>query len=99
LLVDTFDKRRGDVFDVMGRDNLAELFQQARTSDLRIVLAGSLRLARLPAVLSLRPDYVAVRGAVCHTDREGELDAVRVQRWTDALQSPAACKQSAVALP
>jgi (5-formylfuran-3-yl)methyl phosphate synthase len=87
LLVDTFDKRQGDVFDILGVERLIELFQQARRFDLRVVLAGSLRLARLDDALSLSPDYVAVRGAVCQHAREGNLSAELVRRWSEKVHA------------
>lgn len=85
LLVDTFQKEHGDVFDVLGVDQLVKLFRQARDLDLRIVLAGSLRLDRLRDALGIWPDYVAVRGAVCQTSRAGELSEQLVHRWAESL--------------
>lgn len=85
LLVDTFDKQNGSVFNVCSAAKLAELFEQARSFDLRIVLAGSLRLEQLSAALDLWPDYVAVRGAVCQHSREGALDEKLVSRWAESL--------------
>ena len=87
LLVDTFDKRQGDVFDVLGAERLMELFREARRFDLRVVLAGSLRLARLLEAVSLSPDYVAVRGAVCQHARDGDLSEELVRRWSEKLHT------------
>lgn len=87
LLVDTFEKKHGDVFDALGTKRLAELCEQARSSRLMVVLAGSLTLARLAEAMALRPDYVAVRGAVCRQSRTGELDEGLVRQWARSLHS------------
>ena len=34
----------------------------------------------IPQVLSLQPDYVAVRGAACRRERTGDLDAALVRQ-------------------
>ncbi|MFM7072601.1 MAG: (5-formylfuran-3-yl)methyl phosphate synthase, partial [Planctomycetota bacterium] len=44
-----------------------------------------LRRDQLPLALDFFPDYIAVRGAVCHPDRSGTLVADRVRDWAEAL--------------
>jgi len=88
LLVDTYDKTRGDVFDVIDFDVLSSVFQQAWQSGMTTVLAGSLRLERLEKALSLQPDLIAVRGAVCRESRQGELDVSLVKTWANACPRP-----------
>lgn len=85
LLVDTWSKDGGNVFDHCCRDELSPLFQRARKSGLITVLAGSLRLDDLATSLALLPDYVAVRGAVCHDSRAGELCPLKLSTWVETL--------------
>ncbi|HVX15216.1 MAG TPA: (5-formylfuran-3-yl)methyl phosphate synthase [Pirellulales bacterium] len=88
LLVDTFCKQAGDVFAHCSVQELTDIFARARGAGLFTVLAGSLRLEKLESVLALRPDYVAVRGAVCQGDREGGLCPSRLAEWVSRLASP-----------
>jgi uncharacterized protein (UPF0264 family) len=73
LLVDTFDKRRGALLDVVSAAALAELLALARARGLRTAVAGRLdapQLARLPFALV---DLVGVRSAACGGDRGGRV--------------------------
>jgi uncharacterized protein (UPF0264 family) len=87
LLIDTFDKGNGDVFDAIGNLPLTALIYQARLHNLRFVLAGSLRLSRLDEALALSPDYIAIRGAACPEHRNGALSGELVRLWADRLQA------------
>jgi uncharacterized protein (UPF0264 family) len=87
LLVDTYHKDRGRLFDVIDRGQLASAIGRLQHSACRIVLAGSLRLSDLPQLLPLKPTYVAVRGAVCRDARSGPIDGALVKEWSQALQS------------
>jgi hypothetical protein len=42
-------------------------------------LAGALRLADLPALVRLGPDFAGFRSAVCDGSREGRLDPGRLE--------------------
>ncbi len=59
-LFDTFCKTRGDLLDHLGHGELA---------------GGSLGPATIRQVLTLQPDYIAVRGAACRGGRTGDVDA------------------------
>jgi uncharacterized protein (UPF0264 family) len=85
LLVDTYDKRRGDVFSHCPAEQLQTLFARARRAGLWTVLAGSLTHESLEPALRLAPDVVAVRGAACRGDRAAEIDAGRVRALAEAM--------------
>jgi uncharacterized protein (UPF0264 family) len=87
LLVDTYHKTSGDVFDVVERAELHEAVRAARQLGMTFVLAGSLRLERLQDALSLEPDFLAVRGAVCPGNRENALDEPLVRIWAHRLSA------------
>ena len=80
LLVDTYQKSSGDLFSSLGDRTLQNLLQQARRQRLMTVLAGSLRGHSYDAALALQPDYVAVRGAACATERTARIDGERVRQ-------------------
>lgn len=89
LLIDTFDKSGGSLLEVWPISELRPFVAAARDLGMMIVLGGSLSLACLPAALTLKPDYIAVRGAVCRGGREGTIDEARVRELRIALdQNP-----------
>lgn len=77
VLVDTFDKRGGGLFEHWPAPRLRRFVEEARRHGLLAVLAGSLDRDAVRWAVPLRPDYVAVRGAACRGLREGHLDAER----------------------
>ncbi len=80
VLFDTFDKQHGGLLDYLSCPELGSLANHVRRAGLRVVFAGGLSEATIPQVLSLQPDYVAVRGAACRCGRTGDLDAALVRQ-------------------
>lgn len=80
VLIDTFDKRSGNLFDVWPVDELKLFAAAVRKHGLKLVLGGSLNLPTIEKALELEPDYIAVRGAACRLDRNGRLDGELVAR-------------------
>jgi (5-formylfuran-3-yl)methyl phosphate synthase len=74
VLFDTFGKQAGDLFAHLSTETMSTLCQEARDRGLRVVLAGSLGPSKIETALSLAPDYIAVRGAVCRGPRTGTID-------------------------
>ncbi|MEX2187869.1 MAG: (5-formylfuran-3-yl)methyl phosphate synthase [Pirellulales bacterium] len=85
VLVDTFDKRAGMLFDHWTRATLAAFAERARASGVGFVLAGSLRREDIGRVREFRPDFVAVRGAACRGGRCGALDPAAIEQLLVAL--------------
>ena len=85
LLVDTFDKSRGDLFCHLSARELQRLMAAAREAGLFVVLAGSLSTESLPQAIQLLHDLVAVRGAVCRDSRCGQVDAALVSELAARL--------------
>lgn len=82
LLIDTWRKDGRGLFAWMNVSELTAARQTCDGAGVRLALAGSLTLDDFPAVLSVAPAVVAVRGAACagnqrlaeiHTDRVREL--------------------------
>lgn len=74
LLVDTYDKRQGNLTDRMTRCELRELIAEVQSAGLQVALAGSLTLQNLSQMLPWNPDLFAVRGAACRGGRRGTID-------------------------
>lgn len=87
VLIDTCEKRSGDLFTHLTPDALSSLVQAARRQNVLVVLGGALSLATLPRAVELRPDYIAVRGAACAGARTAELDEGRVRELAAALRN------------
>lgn len=82
ILVDTFQKRTGDLWQYADEMFLRNLIAESRARGLTTAVAGSLMGESLGRAVSVEPDYVAVRGAVCSGGRIGRVSAVKVR---DAL--------------
>ena len=74
LLIDTFDKSGGSVFHYCNVSELIDFRNRTERAGLQLALAGSIRHHHLPAVGRIHPDIVAIRGAICHSDRTDEID-------------------------
>lgn len=93
LLLDTFDKRSGDLFAHCSRRQLRTLRERTRQAGLLLVLAGGLAGDALLEARALAPDYLAVRGAVCDGAREGTIDPGRVRRLVEVVRGAAAARR------
>ena len=80
LLVDTFDKSAGGLFDCCSPGMPAGWVAAARSARLQVAVAGRIAPAEIPAAWALRPDVVAVRSAVCFNGRDGAVQATLVRR-------------------
>ena len=85
LLIDTFDKSLGGLFDIMSDRQIARLVQAARSRSLRVVLAGSLDYTAIEKALTYEPDLIAVRGAACEGSRTGTIDRSRVRKLAELI--------------
>jgi uncharacterized protein (UPF0264 family) len=73
LLIDTFEKSAGRLFDSLTFDELLEIRQRTRAAAMQLALAGSLQLADIAMLHNIAPDFIAVRSAVCNGRRTGVL--------------------------
>lgn len=87
VMLDTMDKSRGSLRQVLTPGALEAFVAEARRRGLLCGLAGSLRLEDIPELLGYRPDYLGFRGALCaHRQRTAELDPAAVARIKQALR-------------
>jgi uncharacterized protein (UPF0264 family) len=90
VLIDTANKPAGGLLDYFCAEDLRRFVAGTRERRMLSVLAGSLSWRRLPQALDVRPDYVAVRGAVCGGSRHQPLDGALLRQWVDRVrQGPA----------
>ena len=80
LLLDTFDKAAGGLFDCCPTGMPAAWVNAARAAGLQVAVAGRIAVAEIPAAWDLQPNVVAVRSAVCLDGREGVVEAGLVRR-------------------
>lgn len=65
VLIDTFDKRAGRLWDWYSPDAIRELANEAQEKRIELSIAGSLRLDELSMARELGAKIVGVRGAAC----------------------------------
>lgn len=92
VLVDTFDKGRGDLFAAWSGPDLRRFCARIQAAGAVSVLAGSLNLQSLRKVLPWRPDYAAFRGAACAPSREGAIDPGKLAELVLAVGGQTAMK-------
>jgi uncharacterized protein (UPF0264 family) len=87
LLIDTYDKLRGNLLVHCSVAQLAELARQSAKSGIGLVLAGSLDTAAIAQLAPLAPAYFAVRSAACAGDRTQAIEASRVKRLAELVRT------------
>lgn len=87
VMLDTAGKADGGLTHCQPPERLASFVAQARRHGLFSGLAGSLRLADIPALAVLEPDYLGFRGALCagHA-RTAALDAEALAAVSQAVR-------------
>ncbi|GIW82488.1 MAG: hypothetical protein KatS3mg105_4295 [Gemmatales bacterium] len=78
LLIDTWQKDGTSLLDWLDREYLTTYCQWCRAASIRIALAGSLGPRTMQELWGARPDWFAVRTAVC--DRGDRVGWIRSQR-------------------
>lgn len=76
IMLDTMDKARGKLADHVALPELGAFIARAKARGLLVGLAGSLKPADVPALLTLAPDLLGFRGALCQGNRDARLDPV-----------------------
>lgn len=74
LLVDTHEKRGGNLLTHWSLEQIQGLADEAAEKGVRLAIAGSVSLEILPVLLALAPAYIAVRGAACRGVRTARID-------------------------
>jgi dihydroneopterin aldolase len=74
IMLDTADKRAGSLTTHLDASHIARFVTYAKAQGLMTGLAGSLRAADVPRLLTLEPDLLGFRGALCRGSRNATLD-------------------------
>ena len=64
-MLDTFIKDKKGLFDFLSKDQLVQVKEKAKESDLEVALAGNLRKKDIPLLIEISPDIIGVRSVVC----------------------------------
>ncbi|MGH7506668.1 MAG: (5-formylfuran-3-yl)methyl phosphate synthase, partial [Longimicrobiales bacterium] len=89
VMLDTFLKHGGTLFDALEDDAIAAFITAARHAHLMTALAGSLRAEELHRAAVLGADIAGVRGSACDGGRGGTVSAARVRTLRATLSEPA----------
>jgi len=71
VMLDTAHKDGSSLLDHLPLDRLADFLAAARAEGLVVGLAGSLKATHVPALLTLKPDLLGFRGALCRNGARG----------------------------
>ncbi|MCJ2013978.1 (5-formylfuran-3-yl)methyl phosphate synthase [Methylobacterium sp. J-076] len=86
-MIDTAGKDGVRLPDLLGPEALAAFVSACRAQSLLCGLAGSLRIADIPALSAAGPDYLGFRGGLCRGfDRTNGIDPLRVAEAVRALR-------------
>ncbi|MBA3588975.1 (5-formylfuran-3-yl)methyl phosphate synthase [Methylibium sp.] len=85
LMLDTADKARGSLFDVLDEAALQRFVLRVRAAGKQSGLAGALRRQHLPHLAALAPDFAGFRSAVCDGARTEALSVPRLRELRAAL--------------
>jgi uncharacterized protein (UPF0264 family) len=86
LLIDTWDKSAGTLFDHWPSDDLRLFLAKVREHGIAVVLAGSLTGENVARAAQLAPDLVAVRTAACDGGRTGAVSENKVRELKSAIK-------------
>jgi uncharacterized protein (UPF0264 family) len=90
FLLDTWQKDGTTLLDWITKSELKQLRDECREARVKIALAGRLGFAEIDALLSLQPDWFAVRGAACRRGERTEvIDREKLGRLVELVHSVA----------
>jgi len=74
IMLDTADKGAGSLLAHLDRSGIARFVVHAKSHGLMVGVAGSLTADDVPELLSVAPDLIGFRGALCRGSRSATLD-------------------------
>ncbi|HTU93462.1 MAG TPA: (5-formylfuran-3-yl)methyl phosphate synthase [Gemmataceae bacterium] len=86
FLIDTWNKDGSTLLDWLPLPAIERLRESCRSAGVPMALAGSLGLTEIHTLLPLRPDWFAVRGAVCQGRQRGAtIDEGKLRQLADLI--------------
>ena len=95
IMVDTADKLAGSLFDAVPMADLRAFVAKVRASGRMAGAAGALRVAHIPLLQTLAPDFAGFRSAVCVADRKTALCPERLAALAALLHAEAVVEPAA----
>ena len=98
IMLDTADKHAGSLLAHLDASDIASFVAHAKAQGLMAGLAGSLTAAAVPKLLTLSPDLLGFRGALCRGRRSASLDpasCASIRALIPRIGAPAETKPSA----
>jgi uncharacterized protein (UPF0264 family) len=84
LLLDTYTKTEGDIFQMIGENGVKSAARLARNFNIQFALAGSIQPTNLATALNCGPDIIAIRGAACRAnDRNATICAEKLGNFVE----------------
>ena len=93
VMLDTADKGGGRLLDHLPPEKLQGVVEPSRALALAVGFAGSLEAPDIPRLLSLKPDFLGFRGALCAASRRTDCldeEAVKLVRSLIPEENPRA---------
>jgi uncharacterized protein (UPF0264 family) len=88
FLLDTWYKGHWNLLNHLSVEEVAGLVRRCQDAGIPVALAGSLGPAQFAELCPVRPDWFAVRGAVCRGgDRKAPIDAEAVRRLAELIRA------------
>ena len=88
LLLDTYSKDAGNIFDICSKDYLKILLNQSLLNNLSIGLAGKLDISNISQLAELQPKIIGFRSAVCvDGNRRKELSVRKLKKLYYSITS------------
>ena len=79
LMIDTASKNNQSTLDILSTDTLKFFVESCKKSDKFCGISGSLTSIRLKETLSLQPNFIGLRGALCSHSKRDNIDPVMCQ--------------------
>ena len=87
LMLDTAIKDGNSLFDCLEIGQIRDFISNAHQNNMKVALAGSLKMEHLDTLYELHPDIIGIRGAVCHDDdRSMGMQLHKVREFMDHVR-------------
>lgn len=78
ILLDTFEKENGDIFDFCQIKSLKNFILNCKERNLKIGMAGGIKENQIPNMLGISPNIIGLRSAVCENKKR--CSSINIQK-------------------
>ncbi len=79
LMIDTASKNNQSTLDILSTDALKFFIESCKESNKFCGISGSLTSIRFEDALSLQPNFIGLRGALCSNSKRDDIDPITTQ--------------------